>query len=445
MRFSANWHAVNLGAGNGPAGNWRAGNWRAGSREHRRLRVAMTSGVALATAAACVIGATAAASAASTRRQQSFGAAAGSAVDRAAAALPGSQPMLAAGRVGTRSQVPWRLVGPGWTLAEFTTGSNRAAGPVTLYMIDPAGGRYGMFRWAASQAPWQLIAWSGDKRRALIEQPGGKRPIMHQLVLATGQVTTFRLPSAAAAALSYTEPDGDNILVANHGIARYSLAGTIQARLISGSEYNSVLSSASGLTEVVNGNTGVELVSNAGGLIRRLPVPGASAKLGGCLPVRWWSSAVALVSCTANTVIFAPRLWLVPVSGAAPTAPTALTRLRNGRGPDYGDLDAWRLPSGLYLEALGACGTRFIGKQAANGTVHVINVRGSSGNNVVVATSGNRMLVREFSECFPSSSLVWFNPATGSVRDALIAPTGGDGVLSVVAYNRNGQQPGSLP
>ena len=75
----------------------------------------------------------------------------------------------------------------------------------------------------------------------------------------------------------------------------------------------------------------------------------------------------------------------------------------------------------------------------------MINVRGSSGNNVVVATSGNRMLVREFSECFPSSSLVWFNPATGSVRDALIAPTGGDGVLSVVAYNRNGQQPGILP
>jgi hypothetical protein len=432
MKFSAD----------GRAGNSGAGNSRPRSREHHHLGVAVTSVVALATAAACVIGTTAAASAASTRRQHSFGAAAGTAVDRAAAGLPGSQSTLADGQVGTRSQVPWRLIGPGWTLAEFTTGSDRAARPVTLYMTDPAGGRYRMYRWAASQAPWQLIAWSGDKRRALIEQPGGKRPIMHQLALATGQVTTFRLPSAAATALSYTEPNGENILIANHGIARYSLAGTIQARLISGSEYNSVLSSASGLTEVVNGNTGVELVSNAGGLIRRLPVPGASAKLGGCLPVRWWSSGVALVSCTANTVIFAPRLWLVPVSGAAPAA---LTRLRNGHGPDYGDLDAWRLPSGLYVEALGGCGTRFIGKQAANGTVRVINVRGSSGNNVVVATSGNRMLVREFSECFPSSSLVWFNPATGSVRNALIAPAGGDGVLSVVAYDRNGQQPGNLP
>ena len=185
----------------------------------------------------------------------------------------------------------------------------------------------------------------------------------------------------------------------------------------------------------------MELVSDAGGLIRRLPVPGAAARFGGCLPVRWWALGVVMVSCVPSTASAGPRLWLVPVSGAAPAA---LTPPRTGGGPDYGDLDAWQLSSGLYVQALGACGTRFIGKQGTNGAVKQIAVPGSSGNNVVVATSGNRMLVREFTECFPSSSLVWFNPATASVSKVLLAPAGRAGVVAVIAYNRNGQQPGDL-
>ena len=116
--------------------------------------------------------------------------------------------MLAAGRVGSRSEVPWRLVGPGWTLAEYTTGSYQVSRPVTLYLLDPAGGRYRIYRWPTNRAPWQLVGWSGDKKRVLFEEAGGKRPTMHQIVLATGQVTTFSLPAATAAVLGYSEPDG---------------------------------------------------------------------------------------------------------------------------------------------------------------------------------------------------------------------------------------------
>lgn len=408
----------------------------------RRRGVVMLAGAALATAAATATAATAAASIGSNHSHASFGATAGRVVDNAAAMLGTSEKMLGAGQVGSLSQVPWRLIGPGWTLAEYTNGTIKVARPVTLYMIDPAGGKYRIYQWAAGRAPG-LIDWSGDKTRALLSLPGGPQPRLGQLVLATGKVTTFRLPAAGDRAVGYTRPDGTNILVeTSHGIDRFSLTGALQAHLVTGFQYTSPISSANGLTEVVNGGDQLVLVSNRGGIIRRLPVPGADAEFGGCTPVRWWSTTVVVASCMPHTVTMEPRLWLVPISGAAPKA---LTPLRNGRGPDLGDLDGWKLPSGLYVQALGACGTRFIGKVEAHGGVKVINVPGSSGNNVVVATSGSRMLVREFSECYPSSAVAWFNPATGAAQNVLRAPRNDEGVIGIVAFNQNGQQPGDLP
>ncbi len=115
--------------------------------------------------------------------------------------------------------------------------------------------------------------------------------------------------------------------------------------------------------------------------------------------------------------------------------------MRNGKDGDYGDTDAWHFGTSLYVQALGACGVRYIGRQAAGGKVVPVNVPGSAGNNVVVATSGQRMLVQEFSECTPSSSVVWFNPQTRATQDVLLAPAKSAGVVSVVAYNRNGEQP----
>src|SRR5580698_4247114 len=67
--------------------------------------------------------------------------------------------------------VPWSKVGPGWELAEYTTGrppgdpGGGAAGtsPVTLYLISPAGVRYPMHTWRSQATAPYMIAWSGDK------------------------------------------------------------------------------------------------------------------------------------------------------------------------------------------------------------------------------------------------------------------------------------------
>jgi hypothetical protein len=347
-----------------------------------------------------------------------------------------SQPPVSAGEVGTLAQVPWADIGPGWALAEYTTGSRQVAGPVTLYLLDPEGGMYEVYRWPSTTQPWVLVAWSGDKSRALFEQVATSQPTLHQVTLATGQISTFTLPSPVTAVLGYTRPDGDNILVAAGGVARYSLTGAFQAQLSTSGELASAVSSIDGLTEVVNAGTGVELVGNAGGAIRFLPVPGTSATMGGCTPVRWWNATDVLVACTPTQAI-GPRLWLVPVSGAVPTA---LTPARTGDGPDFGDADAWQLPTGLYLQAEAGCGPPFLAREGADGAVQAITVPGSSGT-VVVATSGDRMLVQEFTECLEGSSLGWLDPATGSVQQVLTEQPSSTGVVAAVPFDGDGQQP----
>jgi len=351
-----------------------------------------------------------------------------------------SQPPLGAGQVGTLAQVPWGEVEPGWALAEYTTGSNQVAAPVTLYMVDPEGGLYRLYRWPATTEPWQLVAWSGDKSRVLLQQVGANQLVLHQLTIATGQITTFTLPATVTAVLGYTRPDGENILVDQDGVVRYNLTGVLQARLSDGPDHASAVSSPDGLTEVVSGATGLELVSNSGSMVRLLPIPGTDAPAGGCTPVRWWNGADVLVSCmpdTGSSTVSGPRLWLVPVTGGTPTA---LTPQRSPYGPDFGDIDAWQLPAGLYLQAEAGCGPPYIAKQAAGGALQPVVLPGSAGN-VVIATSGDRMLVQEYSECTPGSSLGWLNPATGARQQVLIAQAKDTGVVSAVPFDADGQQP----
>jgi hypothetical protein len=389
-----------------------------GQTRARQLRL----GVSLVVAAALSAGVSATAYAS-----------AGPKVAKAPAVRPASR-MLGAGQVGTRLQVPWRKVGSGWALAQYTQGTVTAAKPMKLYLIDPSGGKYLLYTWHASQNPWELIGWSGDKTRALFGQDSAGPETMRQLVLATGRLMRpFRLP-AKVAPIGYTSPDGNNILAIDDGLARYSLRGKFQARLITGDQHEVGLSAPNGSSYVVSNGTGVDLVSSRGGIIRSLPVPGADAKLGGCTPVRWWKPSTALVTCTPKSD--AVRLWLVPVSGAAPRP-----LQRNLKKPDLGYLDAWRLQSGLYvLAGCGSCHVAFLAylaKLAPNGTVKPHEVPGNGGSNFVVATAGTRMLVWEESDCCGQDSpLVWFNPATRTVQTVLSARQDEQGVIVVVPYER---------
>lgn len=364
----------------------------------------------------------------------SLSATAGSAATAATASTTHGTTSTAELTAQARAQVPWSKVGQGWVLAEYDSGAAGKTAPVTLYLISPAGVRYSMHTWSGRGTIPSLIAWSGDKTRALL----GLGNQYEQLTLSTGKLTVGKL-AGQAQPTGYTLPDGQNILGVtepNSGagattVARYSLAGKLLKVLTRSVEGNIAVYAPNGTALAVSGPKGLELASNGGGAVRSLPVPGTDPDLG-CLPSRWWNPTTVLAACLAKGR-FIPRLWLVPTNGKKPVP---LTPQRGSTGPDLGDIGAWQLSSGLYVQGLAGCGTMAIFKQAANGSIRMVNVPGASGNNNEVVTAlGARLLVNAQTGCPGSSSLLWFNPATHAEQWLLRTPAKDAGVIGVIAYN----------
>lgn len=278
-------------------------------------------------------------------------------------------------RAAATAAVPWASVGPGWVLDMYSTATRAKPAPTTLYLVSPSGAQYALHSWKASATAPYLIAWAGSKTQALFQSISARDGTVtgwEELNLRTGKATAVR----------FGAPNG------------------------------------------------VLLASNAGGVLRKLPVPGADARVG-CMPERWWTKSTILVSCTPKSQA-APQLWLVPVSGARPTA---LTPVRKA-GFDLGDFDAWKLSSGLYLQSYGACGTVEINKQAKNGSVTRVTVPGASDSPVVITATASRLLVWQAGCDGSGGQLVWFNPATKA--ETWLFKTGSG---EVVAYNSTENRP----
>jgi len=330
---------------------------------------------------------------------------------------------------------PWSKVGPGWSLVEYslgTAGEPGKPGLTTLYLISPAGQRYALHYWSPKGGIPSLLDWSGDKTRALFFAPNGG---LEQLTLTTGKVSHFNL-AGQADPVGYTRPSGSQIIgtsltkSGNTMVGRYSLTGKLLKVLTISSNGANVIGSADGRELVVSTPRGAELVSNQGGVIRSLPVPGTASNT--CRPVRWWSSSTVMLSCgSAGTDNPATRLWLVPVNGARPTA---LTPQRSSSSQDLGDMDAWQISGRMYLQAAGPCGTVQIFRQASNGSIALISPAGTTGNDLIMTVSGSRMLLDAQTGCPGSVSLLWYNPRTKAEQWLLHTPSTQIGVMSTIPY-----------
>ncbi len=318
-------------------------------------------------------------------------------------------------------------------LAQYTTAAPEGGktGPVTLYLISPGGARYRLARWPDFRFAPELLAWSPDGKRALFQVFSGKGGA-EQLTLATGRMTTFVMQGAASP-IGYTTPKGLNIVAGRPSgsgtiLARYSLSG----RLVQSLGYSAdgaALYTPSGTEFVTGASHGLKLVGNRGSLIRTLPVPRTSANT--CGPVRWWNGGTILASCSPPGS-GVPRLWLVPVSGAHPKA---LTPPRNpARSGDLGDLDAWQLSSGLYLQAAGPCGVLHIFRQARGGSIKLVTVPHTNGDNRVLTARGSRLLIQAPTDCTGSVSLLWYDPGKRAEQWLIRAPGTVIGVASAVPF-----------
>ena len=328
--------------------------------------------------------------------------------------------------------VPWSHVGAGWVLTQYTTAvpEGGKSGPVALYLVSPGGARYKLASWPDNRTAPQLLSWAPDGKNALFQVFSGKGGV-ENLTLATGRVTRFALPGGATP-IGYTTPNGLNIVAGHLSgsstiLARYDLSGRL-TRSLGSSADGAVLYQPSGAGFVTGTSSGLKLVSNGGTLVRKLPVAGTSANT--CNPVRWWNATTILASC-APPATAAPQLWLVPLGGGHPAV---LTPRRSPSSRDLGDLDAWSLTSGLYLQAAGPCGVLQIFKQARDGSIKLVNVPHTEGDNVVLTASGSRLLVKAPTSCDGSSSLLWYNPGTHAEQWLIRAPSNVIGVENAVPF-----------
>jgi TolB protein len=328
--------------------------------------------------------------------------------------------------------VPWRHVGPGWVLAQYTTAvpDGGKTGPAALYLVSPGGAKYKLASWPDNRTAPQLLAWSPDGKHALFQVSSGKGGV-ENMTLATGKTTTFALPGGASP-IGYTTPGGLNIAAGRLSgsqtiLARYNLSGKL-TRSLGWSADGAALYEPSGAAFVTGTSAGLKLVSNNGTLVRKLPVPGTSANT--CNPARWWNATTVLAYC-APPGSAAPQLWLVPLGGGRPAA---LTPRRSASSRDLGDLDAWPLSSGLYLQAAGPCGVLQIFKQARNGSIKLVTVPHTEGDNVVLTATGSRMLIEAPTSCVGSNSLLWYNPGTHAEQWLIRAPSNVIGVENAVPF-----------
>ena len=361
-------------------------------------------------------------------------------------AEPDNSPTMAAhGVEAPLAAVPWSQVGPGWVLATWSPISGQRPGTTppgeptyqtaatTLYLVDPAGGRYAITTFAppGDGSRPELVDWSGDGSRALFTSGGpGSPTVLTEVDLHSGAQATFTVNSTHVSP-RFTRPEGKAVLLETPGynsqgsLERVDLAGNHQLTYPVAHDFRGYLSTPDGTQLVLGTDAGLAMMGNDGVPGKALPIAGQKD----CAPTRWWDSGatVAVARCS-------DQLWLVPTNG---TTPTPLTAPNDGKtGPDYGDTNAWQVPAGTYTQALGACGVIFLAKLNADGTtspVKVPNVQGAT--IIVVGANGGDLDLQAKAGCGGGQSLVDYNPSAGTSTVLLGPPVNGGGVIGAVPYS----------
>jgi TolB protein len=175
------------------------------------------------------------------------------------------------------------------------------------------------------------------------------------------------------------------------------------------------------------------VMGNDGKIVRTLPTPMKDAE---CSPVRWWTPTVVLAHCTAEHGS-ARQLWKVPIDGGTPTALTAANsgdESDPGFGEDLDDIDAWQLPSGTFLQSLGACGTVFLSRLTPDGHTTRVNVPGVSDSVGVAGATGDKLVLQAHVGCGGTTSLLTYDPASNSPTVLLGPPVNGGGVETTIPF-----------
>jgi hypothetical protein len=353
------------------------------------------------------------------------------------------------------ADIPWDQVGPGWVLATWSPVSGGHAGsepvpgepapgtaPSTVYLVDPAGGRYPIttFPPAGDHAVPELIAWSGDGGHAVFDPRDSKHPGVIVVDVRTGAQN--RIP-VDGDVLGFATPRGNSLLVVNVSdpernvamLERVDLAGnrelTYPADNVPGLFTGYALPAPDGQRLVLGTLRGLTVLDEGDGShVTDLATPANAS----CAPLRWWDgqAGVVLARCDVRPMSLAHQLWLIPVDGGTPTALTAPND--GSTGPDLGDANAWKLASGTFVQALGACGVIYLAKLNADGTTTEVDVPGTDGSTRVLGAHDDTLLVQAKAACGGGQAVLSYDPAANTSTVLLGAGLNGGGVVTALAY-----------
>ena len=334
--------------------------------------------------------------------------------------------------------IPWSQVGPGWMLATWSPVSGEpppATSTTTLYLVDPAGGRYPIttFKPPGEMTGPRLVDWSGDGSKALFHTESAKPATAIIVDLHTGTQTEFGVDGRPR----FTRPDGGALLLETPGLVSADLSGDHLLTYPVGPDFSGgYISTPDGTRLVVGKPSGFSVMGNDGIVSETVSLEGQTS----CSPLRWWDgnrATTVLVRCT-GTDGSGTRLWLVPIGGAKPTA---LTAPNDGQsGPDVGDADAWHLPTGTFAQALGPCGVTHLAKVDADGTTSRVAVPDLPADSSVrvVGANGNDLHLAARQGCGGSEALVTYDTREGRSTTLLGPTVNGGSVIDVVPYPGQG-------
>lgn len=382
-----------------------------------------------------------------------------------ASAPPDATPAPAAGPDRTLADVPWSKVGSGWMLAQWSPAAPHRPGEqpapgeptsenasTTLYLVDPTGTRYTVTTFPPG-TNLRLTDWSGDGSHALLTAAYTTPTSAVSVDLRTGEQTT--VPGAGFP--RYTRPNGTALLISTtfNGnepgtLKRVDLEGNTQLTyptddLGGAGQFSGRYAESPDGTQLVLGtaNLGNEVVArsdnslvvlkNDGTVARTLAAPMPNAM---CAPVKWWTPGTLLVHCRAEGDT-ANQLWEVPLDGGAPTALTAVNSGQQddpGFGGDLGDGNAWKLPSGTFLQSSGAGCSVFLSKVTSDGHTTRVKVPDVSGGAVVAGVADDRLVLLDQPNCGGTSSLVSYDPAANTSTVLLGPPVNGGSVSQVLLH-----------
>ena len=349
-------------------------------------------------------------------------------------AVPG---LLPQGKEAPASAIPWSQVNAGWNLAGWSSQANPNQGPSvpsTLYLVNPIGGRYRITTIPPNSSP---VLWSPDLRRATVSSFNNANQSLGEYDLSTGRLlSSFGLGSRTV--ISYAGPAGHSLLLNDSGAsgqpARLELVSTtgVHQNYLPGSTPTAgafdrpALYFSGGSTFLIGSGHGFAVISNSGAVIRQLSLPTGT---GYCQLDHWWTTGVALATCTGSADGSVQNLFRIPVDGRTPTAIT------QAPPPQYGYSDGWQFSGGIVAGVATSCGPG--GFELIDSAGHVRQQRyplppGVSGQAGAVGVYGDQVSMVTGNCGTGSRSLFRVNLRAGN-SSALLGPgLNGGSVTSVV-------------